>query len=211
LHAGASHAPAAPPRPKRRVALAIGLVVGAAIGAGAVVFALRDPAKPVRHHAPAGAAVAPPVVPSPPPPPDAAVMIEPPAPPPPSEPAPPPPPIKPPVHAPPPHKPAPTVVKHPVPAPPDDDGNAELVDPAAQIASARAALESKEPDKALALAQGVLKHLPHNRAAIGIGVIAACRLKRDKVAHEIFAKLPQLARGEARKLREQCEELGVIL
>jgi hypothetical protein len=86
---------------------------------------------------------------------------------------------------------------------PDDKlaGDTDLVD-------AMRAAGAGEWEQALAHAQAVLQHTPRSLRALGIGVAAACHLRREGVARSLLRRMPV---HRQRTMRQLCAREGVLL
>ena len=63
-------------------------------------------------------------------------------------------------------------------------------------------------EQALTHAQAVLQRVPRNGRALGIGVTAACHLRRDSVARPLLRRMPL---HRQRMMRQLCAREGVLL
>ena len=80
--------------------------------------------------------------------------------------------------------------------------------PDADLGEAMRAASAGQWDQALSRAEAVLQRMPRNLRALGIGVTAACHLKRDSVARSLMRRMP-LPRQRA--MRQLCAREGVLL
>ena len=81
------------------------------------------------------------------------------------------------------------------------DGDADLTEAVRSAAAGR-----WEP--ALTHAEAVLQRTPRNLRALGIGVTAACHLRRDGVARSLLRRMPP---PRQRAMRQLCAREGVLL
>jgi len=80
--------------------------------------------------------------------------------------------------------------------------------PDPDLGEAMRAASAGQWDQALSRAEVVLQRMPRNLRALGIGVTAACHLKRDGVARSLLRRMP-LPRQRA--MRQLCAREGVLL